>query len=205
MGFNISQWRENVMNAVVDTAERRLRQTESLWLRRLIEAVDYAQFMGSRFMKYRTWNYAASVVGILFYNGKVLGVETDGAHFVTTTKHGSKNRAVWGNPFVKKNPVYGFDLNGKGDRPWKYAVAQNMARKTGRDYAVYAAREAKKILKVKKGYEIVLTVGMPYAWFERGNMRYRTINLIEDAVNSYLGKGKSAIRMIGIEVGTTTY
>lgn len=161
--------------------------------------------MGSRFMRYRTWNYAASIVGILFYDGKVLGIETDGAHFVTRTKHGTQNRALYGTYFVKKNPVYGFDLNGRGDSVWKYAANKGFSRKTGRDYAVYAAREAKKQLKVRKGYEIVITVGMPYAWFERGHMKYRTINLIEDAVNQYLGKGKSLIRIIGIEAGQTTY
>lgn len=202
--FKYDKFRQTVESSISEQADRALRKTESQWLSRLEACVWRMQTVGRQLMRYRTFNYAASMVGMLFYNGKLLGIETDGAQ-VTTTRQSTRTRIKSRYKITKKNPVYGFELGGPSDAPWEYAVRKGMTLRTGEDWGKYAADMARRKARNTKGYVIMLVVGMPYADFNRGGMRQRTTSVIDSAVKQTLGKYGSKLRTIPVAFGTTRY
>lgn len=201
--FKYDKFRQTVESSVSEQADRALRQTESQWLSRLEDCVRRMRTVGSQLMTYRTFNYAASMVGMLFYNGRLLGIETDGANFETTRYSPTRRKTKY--TVTKKNPVYGFELERPSNAPWEYAVRKGMTLRTGEDWGKYAADMARRKARNTKGYVIMLVVGMPYADFNRGGMRQRTISVIDSAVKQTLGTYGRKLRTIPVAFGTTRY
>lgn len=207
MGFNIAKFREGVLDAAVEEANRRTRNVESVWLGRMSAAVDRMIAVGRQLMTYRTWNFASSIVAVLFYDGKILGVETDGYQFVTRTKSSTRTRNYYWYKRTKLNPAYGYVSVGGGSKPWKYAVNNNLDKVNGRDWAHFAVEQLQEKMRGRKGYDICIAIGMPYAWVKVGNpyMIERSYNIIESAANAVLGKTGSKIHNIRIDLGQTTF
>ena len=122
MGFNIKKFREAVEKSTVNQANRAVKSAESLWLGRLDEAVERMINIARNLMVFRTWNYASSIVGILFYNGKILGVETDGYSF-SQRVYKKDGYIVYSR--MKDNPNFGYQHTGRGDKPWRYSSNMN--------------------------------------------------------------------------------
>lgn len=202
--FNLVAFRDAGMNAALSEGERVLRGLESRWLSKLDYAVWMMSNVARKHMTFRTWNYAYSIVGILFYNGKIVGQETDGAHFETRTKSSTRTKNYYWYKRVKNNPIYAFDHHGGTTPDWKFATKHGLPTK-GSDWALLVTEAAKKEMRNTKGYRIVLTVGMPYAYFNRGRMAERTRATLEEVVKSYLGREGSVTASVRIDFIKTGY
>lgn len=203
MGFKVNKFKDALLGSVTEDANKATRWQESFWLGRLQTAVNRMTTVGRTLMTYRTWNLASSIVGVLLYNGMIVGIETEGYVFRSKTVSSTRTRNKFYYYKEKPNPVYSYNFTGGGDKPWKYADDNNLGKKTGKEWADYAAEKLVDSERGKKGYKICFAIGMPYAWFKRGRMFDRSETIIRTVAEQVLGS--NSFRMISIDYGTTTY
>lgn len=203
MGFNVVKFKDVVLDSVTDEANKATRWSESFWLGRLQTAVNRMTTVGRTLMTYRTWNLASSIVGVLLFDGKIVGIETEGYVFKSKKVSSTRTRNKFTYYKEKQNPIYSYNFTGGGERPWKYAEENNLGKKTGREWADYAAEKLLERERGTKGYKICFAIGMPYAWVGRGRMLERSTRIIRTVAEQVLGS--NSFKMISIDYGMTTF
>lgn len=175
-GFNIKKWGDNLVNYALKRANKAISDTELKLLQMMRKTVeDCFNFSRSKAAwTNRTYNLVSSFYAVLFYNGKILGVETAGADFAESTtlkkaikSDSKKKKIVVGTTATRLNPIFSYWFTGQGNRPWKNDP--NEPKRTGRVFANqgvdYAKREVNPV-----GYSIVIGFAMPYARSPRGHL-----------------------------------
>lgn len=173
-GFNIKKWGDNLVNYALKRANKAISDTERNVLLAMRQCVNrmFSTLRHDAAWTHRTYNLVSSFYAVLFYNGKILGVETAGAD----AEKGIKAKSSKGKKQVVKttatriNPIFSYWFTEKGNVPWPNDPSD--PKRTGRVFANqgvdYAKREVNPV-----GYSIVIGFAMPYARSRRGHLNYK--------------------------------
>lgn len=195
--FNVNRFADSVMASVVEQADRAKKKQETELLVKMQDTIDKMVMLAS--WTNRRWNLISSFVGVVFYNGKILGKETDGAQIVARRRYyvnGKERREKTPLP----NPYYSYYITGYERKPWKWAVDKNISPRTGRGYAKKAVEQAQKIAKQHQGYYAVIIIAMPYATSK--GLAAKTEALLRTAAKL---KGKGFFKTITIDTSSGAF
>ena len=204
--FNFEKFSDAVLVGTAEKANGYIKKQETEILQRIESAIDKMVAMSS--WTNRTWNLISSFVGVLFYDGELVGNAKGSGAEITIRKRvpgmWSQYRRDVRVKTVLKNPVYSYDITGKGYKSWPFAVSRGVTPKTGRGYAHKALNSAKREARKYNGYSAFIIIAMPYATSPRGDLVSKTKALFEAASNLY-GKGHWKTLTIDTGIGDFEY
>lgn len=109
----------------------------------------------------RTWNLVSSFYIVLLYDGKIVGVQTEGA-VINTPKGRKSPKTRSGFRAAKLNPSFSYTYTRKGTNEWRGDDKEHYPFWNARVYANYAIQKTIARNR-KKGYVIIYGFGMPYS------------------------------------------
>lgn len=175
-GFNIKKFGDNLSDYSLKLANKAISDIEFnvlLAMRNCVQNINnYVTWTN------RTYNLVSSCYAVLFYKGRILGVETAGADAESLGTVGNKSRKQKkeaNKRVTKMNPIFSYWYTGRGYLEWR--SDHHDPKWTGRVYANRAIDEAKDVVD-NSGYSIVIGFAMPYANFPRGWLNVKTSGVI---------------------------
>ena len=175
-GFNIKKWGDNLVDYALRRANKAISGTEQKLLALMRKTIEdcFNALRSQAAWNHRTYNLVSSFYAVLFYNGKILGVETAGKDFADskTLKKSARfnNRSkklVVGDLATRINPIFSYWFTNQGSKPWPNDP--NLPKRTGRVFANQGVDYAKRKVN-PEGYSIVIGFAMPYARSPRGDL-----------------------------------
>lgn len=195
--FNITKFSDSVLDAVEAEANRRIKRNEVELLSRIAECIDKMVFLAT--WTNRNWNLITSFVGVLFYNGKIVGKETIGRQIVARRRDSAASKKAGKEIRIKTvmpNPVFSYNIAGRERRPWKWAVVNDVYPRTGRGYAHAAVESARQEAILHGGYYAIIIIAMPYATSK--GLYQRVVSLLKNVADI---QGKGFFKTISISTG----
>lgn len=178
-GFNIKKWGDDIVDYALKRANKAISDTERKLLQMMRKTVEdcFNALRSQAAWNHRTYNLVSSFYAVLFYNGKILGVETAGKDFADSKtlkkSAGFSNRSkklVAQGLATRLNPIFSYWFTGNGNTPWKNDPSE--PKRTGRVFANQGVDYAKRAVNTV-GYSIVIGFAMPYARSPRGQLNLK--------------------------------
>lgn len=193
--FNFEKFSEAVVTTAVDRTNSAIKKQESDYIIRIADCIDKMVMIAS--WTNRRWNLISSFVGVLFYNGKIVGKETEGA-VVTARRRYYVNGKERRERTKLPNPFYSYYITGYERRPWRFAEIHDIFPRTGRGYAKKAVEAAQEVARTIEGYSAFIVIAMPYAESPRGGLVNKTKALLKVAAEL---QGKGFLKTIDLDTG----
>ena len=196
--FNITKFSDSVLDAVEAEANMRIKRNEVELLSRIAECIDKMVFLAT--WTNRNWNLITSFVGVLFYNGKIVGKETRKEKQIVARRRDSAASKKAGKEIriktVMPNPVFSYNIAGRERRPWRWAVENDVYPRTGRGYAHAAVEAARQEAILHGGYYAIIIIAMPYATSK--GLYQKVVSLLKNVADI---QGKGFFKTISISTG----